>query len=160
LAQALEFEEGFESAGVGAFQTGFVAIEEWERWAKGEVAIGEAERGNIVVRLVPFVELVFLLEDFFFEEIGFDGPQAALSPFGGDHFFEEIELGLTLGLELLDVGIQHFAMLFGGFLLEDDAFGIEAVRDGVHGGCFAAGFGLGAVRFSAVGTGGINFSWG
>jgi hypothetical protein len=51
-------------------------------------------------------------------------------------------------------------MLGRRFALEDNAFRVETVRDGVHGGCFAAGFGFGAVRFSAVGTGGIDFSSG
>src|SRR5450432_3363427 len=48
-------------------------------------------------------------------------------------------------------------MLGGRFSLEDGAFRVKAMRDGVHGGCFAAGFGFGAVKFSAVGTGGIDF---
>ena len=40
---------------------------------------------------------------------------------------------------------------------EDDPFGVESVSDGVPGGCFAAGFGFGSVRFCAVGTGGVDF---
>ena len=62
-----------------------------------------------------------------------------------------------MGLELLDVGIEHFAMLGRRFALEDNAFRVKTVRDGIHGGCFAAGFGFGAAGFSAVGTGGIDF---
>jgi hypothetical protein len=56
------------------------------------------------------------LEHFVFEEIGFDGPEAALAPFGGDHFFDEIHLGGTLRLELLGVGCEHFFVLLGGFI--------------------------------------------
>jgi hypothetical protein len=65
-----------------------------------------------------------------------------------------------LGLELGLVCVEHFLILFAGFIRQDDPFGVEAVSDGVLGGSFSAGFGFGPVGFCAVGTGGVDFSLG
>ena len=160
FAKALEFQEEFEGAGIGAFQAGFVAGEKWQRPGFCQGGIGVAERAMRVVVGVVFVQFLRLDEYLVLDKIGFDGPEASLAPFSGDHFLDQIELDWSYGLELLDVGVQHFLILLGGFFRDDDAFGVEAVSDGVPGGDLAAGFGFGSVGFCAVGTGGVDFSLG
>ena len=160
FAEALEFQEEFEGAGIGAFQAGFVAGEEWQRPGFCEGGIGVAERAMRVVVGVLFVQFLRLHEYLVLDKIGFDGPEASLAPFGGDHFLDEIEFDEADGLELLDVGVEHFLKLLSGFFRDDDTFGVEAVSDGVPGGDLAAGFGFGSVGFSAVGAGGVDFSLG
>jgi len=116
------------------------------------------ERGDFIVGFFVFVEALLLAVHFFGEEISFDGPQTALTPFGSEHLFDEVELRLAVGLELPDIGLEGFMILVEGFVGKHDAGGVEAVREGIHGGSLAALFGLGAVGFCAVGTGGIDFS--
>jgi hypothetical protein len=60
-------------------------------------------------------------------------------------------MGWTVGLELAGVGVEQRLILFGRFLLESNAGGVETVGEGVPGGFPAACFSFGAVRFCAVG---------
>ena len=95
-----------EGTGVSALQAGFVADQELECGALRKVVVGAGERGDGRVFDFIVVELGLSFHHFLFEEVGFDGPEAALAPFGGDHFFDEIELDLALRLELMDVGVE------------------------------------------------------
>ncbi len=51
-------------------------------------------------------------DDLVFEEVGFDGPKPPLAPFGGAYFLDRMRLDRTVGLELLEVGIENRLILF------------------------------------------------
>jgi len=96
--------------------------------------------------------------EFGFEGAGFDGPDAAETPGGGDHFLDEgefdgvggLEAGEEFKMEALEVGFG-----FGG---EEDGAGLEAVAGGVAGGDGEGFGGAGAAGESAVGSGGVDLA--
>jgi hypothetical protein len=95
FSMTLGFEEGFERPEIRALQARFVTGEGWLCRRCGEIAIGEGERGDW--RVAFAVGVHFFLLDYYFiiQEVSFDGPQPALAPFCGDHFFDQLKLGWT-----------------------------------------------------------------
>ena len=83
---------------------------------------------------------------------------AALLPFGVDHFNHEVHFDGVDGLEAFNVGLEQGVVLVVVIVGEEDGSGSESVSEGVHGGFFTAFLGDGAVGLRAVGTGGIDFA--
>jgi hypothetical protein len=141
-----ESEEVGESALIGAVETGFVAVEEVEFVAGRE--FGEGGSHAIAGRGVS------AFADFVIEQGGFDGPEAAETPGGGDHFLDGGVLDVIGGVEFLDVVLVDDLKGFAAFVVEEDAFRQEAVAEGILGRAALALFGFGASGFGAVGAGG------
>jgi hypothetical protein len=122
-----------------------VAREQEQGRRAREAAISRGEGHDVVVGVVLTVEFAPGVDHCVFEEVGFDGAEAAFAPLSVDHFFDQVKLDQALGLKLIGVGGEQFVVCFAGFGGEDDACGVEAVPDGVLGGDLAALFGCGAV---------------
>ena len=88
------------------------------------------------------------------EHIGFDGPEAARTPEGGDHVFDESDLDIVLGEEAAEIGLEFLAETLLGFPGHDDALGEDAVADGVLGGAEFTLGGFGPAGEAAVGAAG------
>jgi hypothetical protein len=157
---AAELEQVAEGAGVRAFETRFGAAEHGEGSGFRECAESAGVFDRSVVRFVVFFDLLFLIFHLFLEEVGLDKKEAALAPFGVDHFDDEVHFDGVGGLEFLDVGFQEGGIFVGIFIGEDYGAGGESIFEGVQGGFLAAFFGGGAVGFCAVGAGGIDFAFG
>jgi hypothetical protein len=66
-------------------------------------------------------------------EAGFDGPGAAQTPEGGDHFLDDAELDVVDGAVALDVLVEEDVEVLAALVGQDDAVGEKAVADGVEG---------------------------
>jgi hypothetical protein len=141
-----ESEEVGEGSLISTVEAGFVAVEEVEFVASRE--FGEGGGHTITGGGVG------AFADFVIEQGGFDGPEAAESPGGGDHFLDGGVLDVIGGVEFLDVVLVDDLEGVAAFVVEEDAFRQEAVAEGVLGRAALAFFGFGASGFGAVGAGG------
>ncbi|MCU1262218.1 MAG: hypothetical protein JWO80_5103 [Bryobacterales bacterium] len=150
VVEIAQEEEVLERAMVHAVEAGFVAVEQVELGAGGELRECRAEAGVLVdfrfcggghARLHGAVQ-----------EVGFDGPQAAEAAGAGGHFFDGGEFDIVGGFEFCEVLVEERGEGLLGFVFHEDAFGEEAVPEGVRGGTLFAGFGFGASGFGAVGA--------
>ncbi len=131
---------------VSTVEAGFVAIKEVEFVAGRE--FGEGGSHAIAGRGVSAAS------DFVIEQGGFDGPDAAETPGGGDHFLDGGVLDVIGGVEFLEVVLVDDLKGVAAFVVEEDAFRQEAVAERVLGRAALALFGFGASGFGAVGAGG------
>jgi hypothetical protein len=92
------------------------------------------------------------------DQLGFDGPGAAHAPTGGHHFLHHPEFEGAGGLELLYVLGQESLERLGGFVVEDEPAGKEAVAQGVLRRAQFAGGGGRTFGTAAVGAGGLDSS--
>jgi len=129
-------------------ETGLVALEGGLLRSGGEVAEG----GGEAIELVAGGAGV----DIEIHHVGLDGHGAAETPAGGDHFFDEAELGVVLGGEALDVAIEERFEGVGTFIAEQDALGEQAVAQGVPGGARLALRSDGTAGARTIGAGSEN----
>jgi hypothetical protein len=114
--------------------------------------VGDTIGGGEIFEL--FRDGVVTADAFVFEDGGFDGIEAAETPAGGGHGFDEFALNRVGGLEAGEEGIEKNFEFVGGFGGEDDGVGGESVTEAVGGGARAAGGGAGAMGFGSVDAGG------
>jgi hypothetical protein len=131
LLQGLQL---FEGPVMGAIQGAFVAHQQGE----GLAVIGEflKDPGDaiVVVHIGELVVDVFVAaHEFGVERVRFDAADAAETPAGGCHRFDQFGFEGGLGVELVHVGIEEELELFAGFGGEDDGLGGQAMADGVAG---------------------------
>jgi len=124
----------------------------------GEGGEGDGEAGGWIVALVLPGDLGGLLVHFEDEHGGFGaGGDALVTELGHGGLFDEAQFDVVGGLEAgAEVGDQFFKD-FRFFNVEADAFGEEAVLDGVPGGALFAFGGDGAAGFRSVDAGGFGF---
>ena len=111
---ALELDQGAEGARVGPFQAGFDALEERVGIGVGQPGEGGGEGLDGAERVVRVVVGVFDVLDV---ELGLDESEALKTPFGGDHFVDQVDFGGAVGLELIEVGdeeLLEFVGVLGG----------------------------------------------
>jgi hypothetical protein len=125
----LEDLQVFEGSAVGAGECAFVADQQAEALAVGEVLedVGDAidrvghefELGELVVNTLG------LEFDFVAEHGGFDFGDAAQAPAGGDHGFDQLDFDGAGGGELIELGLEEALEVGAGFVGEDDGCGRE-----------------------------------
>lgn len=128
---------GFELPGGllrGALKGGLLAADEIEGMGvAGFLGHGEGEAGGLVDAGVFRVDGLGLAVHFVVEEGGFDAPEAAHAPPGGDQFFELEELVVVGGRKMFEVGGEEGVEAVLGLVGEDERGSGEArvVRDAV-----------------------------
>ena len=131
-----------------------IAVEQRER------AVGAGERverdGEAVILgkvLEVLAEALLLSVHAVFEEPRFDARVARDTPVGGGELMDEIEFGLGLRAEVVEIIAELGLVFVGGFIEEDDGGCRESVGEGVEGGLLRRAAGLGG-----VGAGGFDFA--
>ena len=136
-------EQVVEAALVDGVETGLVAMDEAELRRIGQVGKGGGDAAQLVFRLLG--------ADGVIEEAGFDGPDTAEAPGGGDHLLDKAELDAVGGREpsemLIEQGFEALLRLVG----KDEALGEEPVANGVLGRVPLTFRSLGSQRAGAVG---------
>ena len=99
-------------------------------------------------------EPVGLVVHFLLEEAGFDGGITGQTPLCGGELMYQVDFGLALGAEMVEVRAEFGLVVGFGLVLEDDGAGGESMGGGVAGGGELAVGGSGAAGFGAVGAGG------
>ena len=84
-----------------------------------------------------------------------NGPGALETPVGGGEFLDEGEFGGSFGLVFVDEGVDEPGEEDGGFAVDQDEAGEEAVGGVVAGGVVFAAFGDGAAGFGTVAAAGF-----
>jgi hypothetical protein len=108
---------------------------------------------------VEVVVRVFLgVLDGFYIELRFDEGEALEAPLGGGHIVDQVALDGAVGVKFVEVGVEELMEFFGVLRGQKEVLGGEAVLQCILGRALAAGFGLGAMRFCAVGAGGFGFA--
>jgi hypothetical protein len=151
----LEIEEGLEGATIDQVEAGFVAMDEVE--TAGIVGQGGEGGGEAFGLRGGGKEVVF---EFLVEGGGFDGPEAAQAPDGGDHFLHQSLSGEVGGGETAEEIFVEFAESVGGLVGEEDAVRQDAVAEGVEGRAALALGGFGAAGECAIGAGGADAAFG
>ena len=149
--------QGVERAVIGAVEGDVVALE------KGEVGVDllhgdEGSGGGFFVEEVGIAG--DLVANLLREAGGFEAPGAELLPARGGEFFYEDHFVFGLGIEFVDEGFDLFVEAVGGFTFDYDGFAEEAVTDCVAGGGSFALLSDRTMRFSAIGAGGFDLSFG
>jgi hypothetical protein len=121
LAEELEV---FEGALEAALEAGFIAVDEVEFGAAGEIGEGS---GDAVAGTSVF-------SGGFVEEIGFDAPKTALAPDGSREFLDEADFDAVGGIDPVNVLLVEECESIRAFALDEDASGEHAVTRGVCGG--------------------------
>ncbi|MFN7999301.1 MAG: hypothetical protein U0Q18_37130 [Bryobacteraceae bacterium] len=118
-----EQEKVLEAALVHPVEARLVAVEQGEFGTDGEAGEGGRHAGAFVAGRLGLDGVI--------EQARFHGPGAAQAPGGGDHFFDETLIHSVAGGEAgLVLGGNDIEALTG-FAGEHDAFGEQAVADGV-----------------------------
>jgi hypothetical protein len=151
----LELEQGQEGAAIDEVEAGFVAMDEVE--TAGIVGQGGEGGGEAFGLRGGGMEVVF---EFLIEGGGFDGPEAAQAPDGGDHFLDQSLSGEIGGGEAAEEILVEFAESVGGLVGEEDAVGQNAVAEGIEAGAALALGGFGAAGAGAVSAGGADAAFG
>jgi hypothetical protein len=106
----------------------------------------------------PTFDFISPIEDFQVKQVGFDAEEAAEAPTGDGHDIDQVGFDGGVGLELVyEIRAQELEVL-GGFAVEKDGGGSEAMTAAVGGG---AGFPFGrdrTVGHGSVGAGGFAFN--
>ena len=111
-----------------------IAVEEREGAAgAGERVEGDGDAVILGEVLIILAEALLLIVHAVFEEAGFDASVASDAPMGGGELMDEIEFGLGLRAEVVQIIAEMDFELVGGFIKEDDRAGGKAVSEGVHG---------------------------
>lgn len=156
--ERFEFAEG---AGVLKAKVAGIALEQVERVAG---AVDQRLKGDGgAEEFIGGFELLLHgglgAQHFGIDPGGFDVPEAAETPAGGGHFFDEEGFRRGGGLETVEEGLGEFAEVLFIFIGEEHgAVGGEAVAEGVVAG---AGFAFGSDRstgFGAVAAGGFDLA--
>jgi hypothetical protein len=135
----------FEGALADVVEAGLISMEEAELGCGGQVGESAGNAAEFVAGLVGGHGVIV--------ETGFDGPGAAQTPEGGDHFLDDAELDVVDGAVALDVLVEEDFEVLAAFVGQDDAVGEKAVADGVEGrSLFSRGCG-GAAGAGTVGAG-------
>jgi hypothetical protein len=114
-----------EGALAHVVEAGLIAMEEGELGRGGQPGEGGGQAADSVAgRLVV---------DGLREHVGFNGPGAAQTPEGGDHFLDDAELDVVDGVVELDVLVHEDVEAGAGLGGQDHALGEKAVADGVEG---------------------------
>jgi hypothetical protein len=125
----LEDLQLFESSAVGAGECAFVADQQAETLAVGEVLedVGDAidRVGHEFVLGELVVYTLGLEQDFVAEHGSFDFGDAAQAPAGGDHGFHQLDFDGAGGGELIEIGIEQALEAGAGFFGVDDGCGRE-----------------------------------
>jgi len=150
-----ELEQALEGAAIDQVEAGFVAMDEVE--TAGIVGQGGEGGGETFGIRGGGMEVVF---EFLIEGGGFDGPEAAQAPDGGDHFLDQRLSGEVGGGEAAEEILVEFAEGVGGLVGEEDAVGQDAVAEGIEAGAALALGGFGAAGAGAVGAGGADAEFG
>ena len=148
FAEYLELSEG---SVMGSGEGGIVADE----GGKPEAAEAEVVEGRYDAFIGGEVEAFQFLaafEEIFVVEAGFDRGEAAVAPAGCGHDGDEFEFEGSLGLELVDVGVEEVFVVGLGFAGQYDLFGAEAVFAGVLSDLRFSSGGDGAGGFGCVGS--------
>ena len=158
FAETLEVQQVAQGAGVIALGARLHAVQE----SKPVVVREPVECAGLSADFMIVGGFFFFLEifHFFFKHAGFDEVEAALAPFGVDHFDGEVGFDGICGVEVVQVGVEQNVVAGCVFVGKDERASGDTVFERVHGGFLAANFRDGAVGFRAVGTGGIDFSLG
>src|SRR5262245_40046416 len=130
----LEAQELIESPVVLAMEAAFVADEELE--GVGLFGFGfksDAETGGIVHLRKFLFHFLFEAGHAELEGGGFGDPEAALAPFGDDHFLDEILFGGGGGLEVVAILLQIGKKEAAVFHRKDDGFGGHSMGNGIKG---------------------------
>jgi hypothetical protein len=133
-------------------EAGFVAVEQGEAMGIGGVLKGGSQQAGSVTGLGDVEALV--------QQLGFDGPGAAHAPPGGDHLFDDAELDAVGWLEALQVAGQDLRETGGRFVFQEYDAGEQGVAARVLRRDLFAGLGDRAARAGAIGSGGLDFSYG
>jgi len=160
FALGAEEEKTAEGAGELAVGGGFVAVEEGE----GAGVVGEGAEGEDgasgAVGLAFAGGGVGLLHDFVVDGGVFEGPETELAPAAPGHGFDGGGFGWSLRVEFAADFVDEFVEAGGGFAVEEETSGEEAVTDGIVGGVPFAFGRFGAAGFRAVFAGGAGFEFG
>jgi hypothetical protein len=126
----------------GRDSLGFI-YETGESEAAAHVLVGSQE---------AFTKILGLSIHFNIEHGGFEAPDAAQTPTGGDHVRYQTYLDRARRLKIFEIVVQHFQELVLAFVLENQGCGGDAVADGVY---RTSGTAFGCDR--AAGFGGFSF---
>jgi len=141
-----EEEEVGKGALVHAVDAGLIAMDEGELGTLCEGGVGSGH--GLTGRLVRGPRGGGIID-----ELGFDGPAAALAPDGDGEFFDEGELDGVRGLEPFDEVVEMGLEALGGLEAEDGVLGQKAVTKGVGGGTRFAWGCNGSPGAGAIGAG-------
>jgi hypothetical protein len=114
-----------EGAVAHVVKAGLIAMQEGELGRGGQVGESAGKAAELVTGLAGSHGV--------FVETGFDGPGAAQTPEGGDHFLDDAELDVVDGAVALDVLIEEDVEVLAALVGQDDAVGEKAVADSVEG---------------------------
>ena len=150
--------EGAEGADEGVAKGGVIAAVEMEdAVAGGELLEGVGGAAGVrEIGLGGFEEGEAVIHDFR-QGGGFELPEAALAPEGGDHELDEGDFVGGVGEETLFEGFDGFLVEGSVFAGEDEGFGGETVTEGVHAGAGLAFGGDRSAGFRSVGSSGFDF---
>jgi len=112
-----------EGALIVEMKAGLVTVHEAQGGFGGEVLEGV---GYAIERIGGS-----LSGGFIFEQSGFDGPGAAETPVGSDHFLDQGELHAIGGLQATEVLIEDGVKTFRLFIAHDDLAGEQPVTGGI-----------------------------
>lgn len=131
FASLLQLAKGLVSTVVDAVETGLVARDEGE----GAGVVGQVAEGDRQMDAgIEAIDFGSFGEHFRVKKRGFDGPEAAETPTGGDHFLDQILFGgrgrVVDSEEIIENLLEFDRVLTGE---DNGAAGGEAVLDGVKG---------------------------
>jgi hypothetical protein len=153
-----ELQEELQGPVVHAAEAGLVTVDEPEgALVIGEGLEGEGDAAGVVDEVVVPLDPFLLIHHLQVEHGGFDFPEAALPPAGGDHLEDEILFDFALWGELYLIVIQERIEFFPGLIGEDEEVGRgKAVFEGVFGGFLFTLRRFGAAGLGAIGAGGLD----
>jgi len=135
ISKVSELLQLFESSGIGAADGSFIAVQQVEARAAGELPEGVGEvifDGGLAIdigkKVVNVIDGGF---HFVGEKRGFYVGEAAQAPAGGHHGFDQLDFEGAGGGEFIEIGIAEALEVGGRFVVEDDGDGGEGgVADG------------------------------
>jgi len=114
FSEFAEVQKVVERTAVHAMEPVLVTVEEMEVVAGGQVGPSASEAISLV-GILP-------LSDAVIEKALFDGPEAANTPDGGDHFLDRFVLDVVGGREPGQVLSEELCETLLGFIVQDDGF--------------------------------------
>jgi hypothetical protein len=128
----LHLSEHFQEPLVFVMEPRLITIEEREGAVRAcESFEGQGEAVILGHLLVLLAEALFLILHAVLKEARFDAGVAGDAPMGGGELMDEVDLGLGLGAEVVEIIAELGLVFVGGFIEEDDGAGGESVGEGV-----------------------------